>query len=297
MERERRRRSGSRRGGDDRRRAWRRWPRRPSAATGSRRSSSPTRAAIEPRRVARETAARLGLALTVCTGPGAGVRAGTAAGDGRGGRAAGRADGSGGLIATTDADSAPAPDWLERQLAHLARGASVIAGRSSSTPTSGALPAPCCERRERDAETRMSRRRGRRPRRRSSPLRRARRWASPPRSTARVGGLDAMSALEDEAFARELAVHGIPILRAADVRVRTSVRTDGRARARTVGRPGRGDLVEQRRYRPASSSSSLARRASGRRHGRVIPAGNAPTTVAGVIETTVGAGLRRRAGR
>ena len=34
----------------------------------------------------------------------------------------------GGLIATTDADTAPAPDWLERQLAHLLDGACAVAG-------------------------------------------------------------------------------------------------------------------------------------------------------------------------
>ena len=45
----------------------------------------------------------------------------------------------------------------------------------------------------------------------------------------RVGGIDASRALEDEAFADALARHKIPILRPADVRVRTAVRTDGRA--------------------------------------------------------------------
>ena len=33
-----------------------------------------------------------------------------------------------GLIACTDADSRPAPDWLERQIAHVAAGAQAIAG-------------------------------------------------------------------------------------------------------------------------------------------------------------------------
>ena len=78
--------------------------------------------------VARRTADRLGLALTILTGPGAGTgparRLGMDAAATRLG-ALGRDDG---LIATTDADSQPAPDWLARQLSHVARGAEVIAG-------------------------------------------------------------------------------------------------------------------------------------------------------------------------
>ncbi len=34
-----------------------------------------------------------------------------------------------GLIATTDADSTPAPDWLATQLAAVAQGAQAIGGR------------------------------------------------------------------------------------------------------------------------------------------------------------------------
>jgi hypothetical protein len=44
-----------------------------------------------------------------------------------------------------------------------------------------------------------------------------------------VGGLEPVSALEDEAFAARLLAHRIPILRAPDVRVTTSARTEGRA--------------------------------------------------------------------
>jgi hypothetical protein len=54
--------------------------------------------------------------------------------------ALGRPDG---LIATTDADSEPARDWLDRQLAHLQGGAEVIAGMIELDPgDAAALPAP-----------------------------------------------------------------------------------------------------------------------------------------------------------
>ena len=78
--------------------------------------------------VALAAASELGLRLTVLDGPGAGSgparRLGMDA-------AADRLEAIGiprGLIATTDADSTPFPDWLARQLAHRDRGAEVIAG-------------------------------------------------------------------------------------------------------------------------------------------------------------------------
>ena len=49
------------------------------------------------------------------------------------------ADGRGdGLIASTDADTRPAPDWLERQLTHLARGSRAVAGRIELDPVEAA---------------------------------------------------------------------------------------------------------------------------------------------------------------
>ena len=44
-----------------------------------------------------------------------------------------------------------------------------------------------------------------------------------------MGGLEPRRALEDEALARALERHGVPILRTDSVRVRTSGRTVGRA--------------------------------------------------------------------
>jgi glucosyl-3-phosphoglycerate synthase len=78
----------------------------------------------------RAAAARHGLCLRLLAGPGRGAGAARKAGmDAAAKRLLelGRPDG---LIATTDADSRPAPDWLARQLAHVARGAQAIAGAS-----------------------------------------------------------------------------------------------------------------------------------------------------------------------
>ena len=84
-----------------------------------------------------------------------------------------------------------------------------------------------------------------------SPFRRGVDLGSPPPPTGRSGDSSRCPALEDAAFAQRLHAHGIPILRAADVRVRTSARLDGRAaRGLSV------DLAvsawrERRRFRPS----------------------------------------------
>ncbi len=236
--------------------------------------------------VARETAARLGLTLTILQGPGEGSGPARKLGMDAAAerlRSLGRPRG---LIATTDADSEPAPDWLERQLAHLERGADVIAG-AIELAESEQLPTAVLDRRRRDAEARMA------------AITAVDADAAHHHFAGaslgvnadvyrQVGGIDSSRALEDEAFADALAIHKIPILRPADVRVRTAVRTDGRA--------ARGLSVD------LAVSSWLASRCYAatefeldelRDHDRpsvtvVIPARECAATVAGVIETTVG---------
>ena len=139
--------------------------------------------------VARAAAARLGLTLSVHHGPGAGSgparRIGMDA-------AADRLMSLGlprGLIATTDADSTPSPDWLARQLAHLHNGADVIAGLIELADADAAcLPDAVLDRRRRDAEARMIEVVAADPQAGTITLR-ARRWASPPRSIAGSAGL------------------------------------------------------------------------------------------------------------
>ncbi|HEY1568077.1 MAG TPA: glucosyl-3-phosphoglycerate synthase [Solirubrobacteraceae bacterium] len=180
--------------------------------------------------VARSTAGRLGLALTVLEGPGAGSGPARRLGmDAAAGRleALGRPDG---LIATTDADSTPAEDWLARQLAHLARGAAVVAGLIELDPDEVLrLPEAVRGRRERDARRRLSEVAAREPEAEHHHFAGASLGVAVA-TYRRVDGLDGCRALEDEAFGAKLARHGIPVVRAADVRVLTSARTDGRAR-------------------------------------------------------------------
>ncbi|MEA2210826.1 MAG: glucosyl-3-phosphoglycerate synthase [Solirubrobacteraceae bacterium] len=238
--------------------------------------------------VAAGSAVELGLALDTLTGPGQG--AGPARRLGMETAAtrlltAGLPDG---LIACTDADSRPAPDWLERQLAHLHGGARAIAGLIEIEPAElDLLPGSVRRRRERDAADRLSRVR------RADPTAGHHHFAGASlgvtASTYRaVGGLEPLSALEDQAFAGRLDAHGVPILRASDVRVHTSARSRGR-----VSRGLSIDLEvsswrDRRRYRAADFSAPAL--ASGKGETTVsviIPTKRCATTIGAIIRETV----------
>jgi glucosyl-3-phosphoglycerate synthase len=237
--------------------------------------------------VAQETAARLGLTLTILQGPGKGSGPARKLGmDAAGDRL--RSLGlPRGLIATTDADSEPAPDWIERQLEHLGRGADVIAGAIELATEETQLPTAVLDRRRQDAETRMAA------------------VTAVDADAAhhhfagaslgvnaevyrQVGGIEASRALEDEAFAGALARHKIPILRPADVRVRTAVRTDGRAARGLSVDLAVSTWLARRRYTAAEFDLDELRERDRPSVTVVIPARECAATVAGVIETTVG---------
>ena len=224
-----------------------------------RRSSARACARSPPRRASAATSTRSLLVLDRCTDA-TEARARAAAGalrlhvlhaDRR--RASARARGSGmdlaasaarvgrpdGLIARTDADSEPAPDWLRAQLDAVAAGAARDrrpgrASRAHDLPAA-ALRAPRGA--TRDA-----------PRSASAPAapgaREHQQFSGASigvtaATYARVGRLEPRHALEDEGFERALRRHGVPIDRLAAVRVTTS--------GRLVGRAPRGLAVDLRR--------------------------------------------------
>ncbi len=139
-----------------------------------------------------------------------------------------------GLIASTDADSIVAGDWLEAQRALVAAGASAIGGLIELDPVeAGELSREALQRRGAEAVRRL-----RHVRERGIP------WndqiaehhqfsgaslALTAAAYQQCGGLPVSAALEDEALERELSNHGIPIHRSRAVRVSTSARTEGRA--------------------------------------------------------------------
>ena len=134
-----------------------------------------------------------------------------------------------GLIASTDADTVVAPEWLSAQLGAVERGACAIGGRIELGP--GSLP---------QAVVRWHSERGRSRHQKllADPdrLGAAEHWqfsgaslALTAETYARVGGLEPRATLEDEGLEQILRKERIPIERLLSVRATTSSRLEGRA--------------------------------------------------------------------
>ena len=238
---------------------------------------------------AREAATRLGLRLEILAGPGQGAGAARRLGMDAAAERLRAARAEDGLIACTDADSRPRPDWLERQLAHVRTGAAVVAGTIELDPDEAtALPPATRARRERDAARRLSAVRD------LDAAAEHHHFAGASlgitaRAYLQVGGLEPLPALEDAAFARRLRAHGIPIRRSGDVRVRTSARLDGRAGRGLAVDMAVSSWLERRRYRAEDFPLRELLTADPRRRiAVIIPTRDCAATIAGVIGRTVG---------
>jgi glucosyl-3-phosphoglycerate synthase len=140
----------------------------------------------------------------------------------------------GGLIASTDADSVVAEDWLAAQLALIRAGARAIGGRIELDDAEACeLSVEALDRRNAEAGRRMRDVLERDAAGEGSVSEHHQFSGASLALTATAyrecGGLPVSAALEDEALERELANRGIPIWRSGSVRVRTSARTEGRA--------------------------------------------------------------------
>jgi glucosyl-3-phosphoglycerate synthase len=160
-----------------------------------------------------------------------------------------------GLIASTDADSVVAEDWLAVQLKLLRDGARAIGVRIELDPEEArGLPPQVLAHRRRQAARRM-----RTVLELSAPSDRSlaehHQFSGASLAVTAAlyracGGLPAPSALEDEALERTLLRLSIPIHRSNSVRVSTSARTDGRAPLGLAH-----DLALARRWADGSSTS------------------------------------------
>jgi glucosyl-3-phosphoglycerate synthase len=239
--------------------------------------------------VARHAAAELGLDMSTLEGPGMGPGPARRIGmDVACARllALGRPEG---LIACTDADSRPAPDWLERQLEHIAAGAGVVAGLIElDEREAAALPGDVLARRARDAATRLEHVR------RGDPGADHHHFSGASLGVTagtyrRVGGLEPVATQEDAAFALRLAEHSVPVLRASDVRVRTSARSTGRAAEGLSVDLAVSSWFEGRRYEAQQFSLAELRDAKGERTVTVIiPTKECASTIEAVLRDTVG---------
>ena len=149
-----------------------------------------------------------------------------------------------GLIATTDADSEPAPDWLRAQLDAVANGARAIGGRIELGAHD--LSPAVLERRRSDAARRHAALTGAGAREHHQFSGAS--LAVTAATYAEVGRLEPREALEDEGFERALHRHGVPIERLSAVRVTTSGRRFGRARRGLAVDLRRNAWIAERSY-------------------------------------------------
>jgi glucosyl-3-phosphoglycerate synthase len=161
---------------------------------------------------------------------------------------------TGGLIASTDADSVVAADWLACQLRLAQRGACAIGGLIELDPREARqLSAAALLERERRGVERMEEILARGCIADGAASEHHQFSGASLALTAQTyrecGGLPVRAALEDEALERELGTLGIPIHRSRSVRVRTSARTDGRAPRGLARDLARSEWRTRRSYR------------------------------------------------
>jgi glucosyl-3-phosphoglycerate synthase len=165
-----------------------------------------------------------------------------------------------GLIASTDADTIVAADWLAAQLQLIRAGAAAVGGLIELDPEERRALAPqVLAAREQSVAERLARAveqsAG------SATIEHAHFAGASLALTAdayrRCGGLPVRAALEDEALAQALTRNGIEIHRSNRVRVLTSARTNGRAPRGLAQDLAQADWRARRSYR--ASEFSLAR--------------------------------------
>jgi len=187
-----------------------------------------------------------------------------------------------GLIASTDADSVVADDWLACQLALTTRGASAIGGLIElDAGETGALAVQALTERERRGVERMRAVFDQHPGEGTVEHHQfsGASLALTAQTYRRCGGLPVRAALEDEALERELQARGVPIYRSRRVRVRTSARTDGRAPRGLARDLARSDWRARRSYSAGEFSLERLLECKGCTVAMVLPAHEAGATI------------------
>ncbi len=195
-----------------------------------------------------------------------------------------------GLIASTDADTTVAADWLWAQLALARAGAEAIGGLIELDPTERQALAPqALTGREQKIAERLT-----------SALKQTAGAATvehPHFSGAslaltaaayrRCGGLPVRAALEDEALAQALTRQGIAIHRSRRVRVSTSARTDGRAPRGLAQDLARADWRARRTYH--ANEFPLQRLLAVKQHtvALLLPSREVAQTIGPIAQTAV----------
>ncbi len=180
------------------------------------------------RRAHEASAAHPRLRLLMLPGPGRGVGAARRAGMELAHDRLEAVGASDGVLASTDADTVVASDWLANQLDAVAGGAQAVGGRIRLDPAEAAALGPAVlNARAREAAIRLAAVREHATDAEHHQFSGAS-LALTLTAYRRVGGLAPLVALEDEALERALRSERIPIAYRDDVRVTTSARTESR---------------------------------------------------------------------
>jgi glycosyltransferase involved in cell wall biosynthesis len=187
-----------------------------------------------------------------------------------------------GLLASTDADSVVAPDWIARQLEAIAAGAEAIGGEVHLDPAeAAALPEGVLARRTADlaVRTREAAARG--------PAEHAHFSGASlgvtPRAYRRAGGMAWMAALEDQELEDRLHAAGIAIHRLRPVSVVTAARTEGRAERGLACDLELARWLSERRYDGASFDLDQLLAAKTTTVAAILPARECATTIGPIL--------------
>lgn len=188
-----------------------------------------------------------------------------------------------GLLASTDADSTVAPDWIARQLEAIANGAEAIGGEVILDPVeAAALPPSVLAGREADlaARTRAAAARGpaEHPHFSGASL------GVTPRAYRRAGGMAWMAALEDQELEDRLHAAGVQIHRLRPVSVVTAARTEGRAERGLARDLELGRWLAERRYDGAAFSLPDLLAAKTARVAAILPTRECAATIGPILD-------------
>jgi glycosyltransferase involved in cell wall biosynthesis len=191
-----------------------------------------------------------------------------------------------GLLASTDADTVVAPDWLCSQLAALEAGAEAVGGEISLDPAElAALPPAVLEQRADQLANRLRAATRRGPA--DHPHFSGASLGVTPSAYRRVGGLRRLTALEDQELEDRLAAAGVAIHRPRAVQVQTAARTTGRAERGLARDLELATWLATRRYRGAGFELEELLAAKRGEVAAILPARECEATIGATVAALV----------
>jgi glucosyl-3-phosphoglycerate synthase len=189
----------------------------------------------------------------------------------------------GGLLASTDADSVVAPDWIARQLEAIAGGVEAIGGEIVLDPDEAAtLPPGVLADREAQllVRTRAAAARG--------PAEHAHFSGASlgvtPAAYRRAGGMAWMAALEDQELEDRLVGAGVTIHRLRPVSVVTAARTEGRAERGLARDLELARWLTERRYSGADFTPARLLEAKATTVAAILPTRDCAETIGPILD-------------